>query len=174
MWADQIGDRSFTFENLLRYFKKSVQFTPPNLQKRGVDGSVTYDPSAFSHSGGPLQVSYSNFWQPSSNSIRRGLLALGLPNILGLNSGNLLGFSEFTVTIDPQASTRSSSETSMLQSSIQNPNIQFYQQTTAQKILFSANKTATGVKVMTAGRSYILSARNEVIVGAGVVSLDPL
>ena len=94
---------------------------------------------------------------------------LGLRNIAGLNSGNLLGFSEFTLSIDPQAETRSSSETSFLQEAISTSTLQIYQHTLAKRILFDENKTATGVKVSTAGIEYILSARKEVILAAGPV-----
>ena len=96
-------------------------------------------------------------------------MSLGLRNIAGLNSGNLLGFSEFTLSIDPQAATRSSSETSFLQDAIATSSLQIYQQTLAKRILFDVNKTATGVKVATVGIEYTLSARKEVILAAGPV-----
>ena len=44
-----------------------------------------------------------------------------------------------------------------------------YQQTLAKKILFSADKVATGVRIETAGIQYTLSARKEVILAAGAV-----
>ena len=94
---------------------------------------------------------------------------LGFRNIAGLNSGNLLGFSEFTLSIEPQAETRSSSETSFLQEAIFTSSLQVYQQTLAKRILFNENKTATGVSVVTAGIEYTLSARKEVILAAGPV-----
>ncbi len=96
-------------------------------------------------------------------------MSLGLRNIAGLNSGNLLGFSEFTLSIDPQAETRSSSETSFLQEAISTSTLQIYQQTLAKRILFDENKTTTGVQVFTAGIEYTLSARKEVILAAGPV-----
>ena len=166
-WADNVGDQSFSFGSLLPYFQKSIQFTPPNKAKRGPASSVSYNASAFSSHGGPLQVSYSNYFAPASPFFRAAFSKLGLTEIAGLNSGSLLGFSEFTVTIDPAAATRSSSQTSFLRASLTNPLLQVYQQTLAKKILFSANKTATGVNVSTAGRSYMLSARKEVILAAG-------
>ena len=86
-----------------------------------------------------------------------------------MNSGNLLGFSEFTLSIDPQAGTRSSSETSFLQDAISTSTLQVYQQTLAKKILFDKNKTATGVKVITAGIGYRLFIRKEVILTAGPI-----
>lgn len=164
-----MGDQSYTFGNLLPYFERSPQFTPPNYSKRGSGSQITYDDTAFSSNGGPLQVSYSNFYHPISAFVKDAFVGLGLQNIAGLNSGKLLGFSEFTFTLDPEAGTRSSSETSFLQESISSSSLQVYQKTIAQKILFDEKKTATGVNVITAGILYSLFAKKEIILAAGVV-----
>lgn len=168
-WANNVGDQSYTFDNLLHYFRKSPHFTPPNYAKRGKGSKVAYDLTAFSPAGGPLQVSYTNYFAPAATYFRSALVKLGVTEISGLNSGKLLGFSEFSVTIDPRAETRSSSQTSFLQESITTSTLQVYQKTLANKILFDAGKRVIGVSVVTAGRSYILSARKEIILAAGVV-----
>ena len=173
MWANQVGDQSYTFPNLLKYFEQSPQFTPPNQAKIGTGGApYSYDASVFSASGGPLQVSYPNYQQPFTKYVQKGLQAIGLSSIAGLNSGKLLGFSIATVTIDPKDETRSSSETSFLQAGvIAGTNLQIYKNTLAKKINFNAAKKATSVTVNTAGETYTLSANKEVIVSAGLVSL---
>lgn len=167
-----MGDQNYTFPNLLPYFQKSPDFTPPDYAKRGDGTSVSYDPTAFSPTGGPLHVSYSNYYQPIMASFKSAFQSLGFQLHPGANSGKLLGYTEFAFTIDPQAATRSSSEASFLQEAIQTSTLQVYQQTLANKILFDSNKKATGVSVTTAGKDYILSARKEVILSAGVVSLS--
>ncbi|KAL9588349.1 MAG: hypothetical protein Q9203_002842 [Teloschistes exilis] len=167
-WADQVDDQSYVFDRLLAYFKKSPHLTPPDYAKRGPASSVLYSSDAFSPAGGPLQVSYTNFYQPFSSYIKLGLQKLGLENIAGLNSGSLLGISEFTLTIDPTTGVRSSSETSFLQKAIQNSTLQVYQRTVARKIVFDDGKRAKSVIVETAGVKYELSARKEVILSAGV------
>ena len=172
-WADQVGDQSYTFENILPYFKKSPHFTPPNYTKRGNNSSILYDPTAFNISGGPLQVSYANYVQPTSIYIKQAFLSLGLKIIAGFNSGNLLGFSEIPQTVDPQAATRSSSETSFLQEALNTSSLQVYQQTLAQTILIDDENRATGVNVLTAGVPYTLLASKEVILAAGAVSFAP-
>jgi choline dehydrogenase len=60
-WADIVGDDSYTFANLLPYFEKSAQFTPPATAKRFPNATTEYNPAVFSSSGGPLQVSYPNY-----------------------------------------------------------------------------------------------------------------
>ncbi|KAL9591441.1 MAG: hypothetical protein Q9179_007720, partial [Wetmoreana sp. 5 TL-2023] len=168
-WADRVGDQSYTFSNILPFFRESPQFSSPNYSKRGPGSEVVYDARAFDAGGGPLHVSYSNFYKPISSFIKKAFLQLGMQNIAGLNGGKLIGFSEFTLTIDPQAGTRSSSETSFLQESLSSSTLQVYHESIAQKIIFSEEKTATGVKVVTAGTEYTLSAIKEVILAPGVV-----
>ena len=170
-WADAVGDQSFTFDNLLPYFEKSPHLTPPDLSKRGPGSEVDVDEKVFSPNGGPLQVSYANFYQPFSRYVKQAFSKLGFASIPGFNSGNLIGFSEFTLSIDPKAATRSSSETSFLQSILDRPNLLVYQRTLAKSLLFNNTKIATGVLVDTFGKAYSLSAKREVILSAGVVSL---
>ena len=151
-----------------------MTFTPPNQAKRSAgttaDPSAKYDPTAFSSSGGPLHVSYLNYFQPFSPYMRKAFQALGFQELAGLNSGKLHGWGEMTFTQDPQAATRSSSETSFLQQALATSTLQVYHVTTAKKILFDANKKATGVVVSTGGYTpYTLSVRKEVIVAAGAV-----
>ncbi len=171
-WANLIGDKSYTFDQLLPYFQRSPRFTPPDYVKRGAGSSLLYDKDAFSSAGGPLQVSYTNFYQPFSAFIKQGLQKLGLKDIAGMNSGSLLGFSEFTLTVDPKAAIRSSSETSFLQEALATSTLQVYQKSVAKRILFNDRKEARGVLIQTAGVEYELSARKEVILSAGVVGLQ--
>jgi hypothetical protein len=65
-WATAVGDNSYTFANLLPYFKKSAQFTPPDASKRFPNATAQFNAAAFDPSGGPLQVSYPNYAQPWS------------------------------------------------------------------------------------------------------------
>ncbi|KAL9096237.1 MAG: hypothetical protein Q9165_001760 [Trypethelium subeluteriae] len=170
-WADLLGDPSYTWERLLPYFKKSVHFTPPNSDKLGSETAkaIEHDPDAFSSSGGPLQVSYSNYYQPQAPFFKKAFKKLGMAQIDGLNSGKLIGFADSTITVDSRDGTRSSSHTSFLAEVLNGPhtNLQVYHNTLATKILFDNNKKATGVKVTTAGVAYVLSARTEVILSAG-------
>lgn len=171
-WADQVDDQSFTFESLLPYFQRSPKFTPPNYSKLPSGDSVSYEASAFSPTGGPLQVSYSNYRQPITPFIEGSMASLGVKSITGLNIGNLIGYSRFTATIDPADETRSSSETAFLRSAISNSSMQVYHNTVAKKILFDGSKKAIGVRLVQGDASYALSASKEVIIAAGVVCLE--
>ena len=168
-WANIVGDRSYEYDQFQSYFKRSPQFTPPDYSKRG-GPQVPFDTSAFDAQGGPLQVAYPNYYAPISDGAAKGFREVGIKEIPGLNSGNLIGYAEFTLSVDNIAAARSSSETSFLQDSLASGNLLYYQQTLAKQITFDSNKRATGVMVNTAGVQYLLSARKEVIVAAGAVS----
>lgn len=168
-WANIVGDQSFTFDRILPYFEKSINYTLPNYAKRGPNSQIKIDPSVFNPSGGPLKVSYFNYYLPFSKYVAKALQTVGLVEIAGANSGTLLGYTETTATLDPQAEVRSSSESSFLQQAIATSSIQVYHSTLANRILFDGSKKAIGVSVTTAGSTYELLANKEVIVSAGVV-----
>ncbi|KAJ5780666.1 Glucose-methanol-choline oxidoreductase [Penicillium paradoxum] len=173
-WADEVDDQSYSFENLLPYFKKSVHYTPPN-QELHSNSTNSQTPDAFSDAGGPLEVSFSNAVHAFGTWCQKAFIALGMKQIDGFNSGELLGSAFATFTIDPRNAHRSSSESSFLQTMLaKGVGPMVYKNTMAQKILFdSSNKHATGVQVSTAGTfgtpsvNFTLHARNEVIISAG-------
>ena len=170
-WAQEVGDSSYTFSNLLPYFKKSCHFTPPNQAKLGPSAPVfKYDASVFSPSGGPLHVSYVNYYAPTGPPVQDAFQKVGMAALDGANSGMLLGYAAVPCTIDAEAQVRSSSETSFGQTAIVSSNLILYHSTLAQRILFDSNKRAVGASVTTGGVSYTLSAKKEVILSAGAVS----
>ena len=69
---------------------------------------------------------------------------------------------------------RDSSETSFLAQGLKNPALKVHPLTLAKQILFDANKKAIGVRVDTAGESYVLSASKEVILTAGTFNSPQL
>lgn len=165
-----MGDQSYTFENLLPFFKKSVTFEAPNNNIRAANSTPGYDRSSFSSSGEPLKVSFPNFANAYSTWIKLALKELGLKETLGSTSGKLLGFQYCAETLDRTSQTRSSSETSFLRKALRTTsNLLVYKSTLAKKILFDSSKTATGVLVETSGVQYTLHATKEVILSAGAV-----
>ncbi|KAI4218774.1 MAG: hypothetical protein L6R36_008758, partial [Xanthoria steineri] len=165
-WADLVGDPSWAWDNILPYFKKSVDFTPPDTAKMGVDANISYDPAAYG-AGGPLHVAYSNYYQPMNPGLIKGFEALNFSYQPGFSSGRMDGYGYLAVTIDPKTQIKDSSETAFLSGAFNATNFRVYKNTIAQKILFQGT-TATGVQVETAGLSYTLEAAKEVIVAAGV------
>lgn len=171
-WADEVGDQSYAWNNILPFFKKSCNYTSFNKDLYNV--TISQDPSAFDPRGGPLHTSFSNYADGFGSWAQQGFTGVGMELQDGLNSGILHGTSFSTLTIDPRNGYRSSSESSFLQAALQNGTApMIYKNSLATRILLDSNNTATGVMVTTAGPygipalNYTLSARKEVIVSAG-------
>ncbi|KAM0308951.1 hypothetical protein ACHAO8_009508 [Botrytis cinerea] len=173
-WAELAGDESFTFENLLPYYKKSCHLTPPDVVKRNsTSATVVYDTTAFDNSfGGPLQVSWNNWVDPTINALAKAVQSIGLPvSSTGFSSGSLSGHGAWVPsTIEPENAIRSSSQSSFLEEAIENTNIMVHTHTQALKILFASGspKRANAVQVSTSGFQYTIHAKKEVIISAGV------
>ena len=91
LWAQLVGDESYSWDDMLPHFKRSIHFTPPNVSVRGANSSAIYDVSAFSPDGGPLQVSYPNYAMPFGAYGLPALQAIGFPNATGFADGTLDG-----------------------------------------------------------------------------------
>ncbi|KAI4114776.1 MAG: hypothetical protein LQ345_004504 [Seirophora villosa] len=165
-WAALVGDQSWAWDDILPFYKKSVAFTPPNAEKMGVDANIPYDRAAYGP-GGPLHVTYSNYYQPMNPGLIKGFEALNLSSQPGFSSGRMDGYGYLAVSIDPDTQLKDSSETAFLSQAFNATSFRVYKNTIAKKILFQGT-TATGVQVETAGLSYTLEAAKEVIVSAGV------
>ncbi|TAQ89247.1 hypothetical protein B7494_g2458 [Chlorociboria aeruginascens] len=166
-WACLANDSSYSFQNLLPYLQKSVNFTAPDTATRPANASVKYNQTAFSATGGPLHVSYPKYACAISSWIQQSLKGFGFKEVASFSDGNLLGYSYITATIDPVTATRSSSETSFLREAIlETTNLNIYKSTLAQKVIFN-NSIASGVQVNTAGSVYEITANKEVIISAG-------
>lgn len=168
-WADTVGDDSFRWESMLQYFKRSVHLTPPNEEKRNnTNATVLFDPSDYDEEGGPLQVSWLNWVDPTITWLSRVLLSLGLTiSPKGFSSGELVGHGAWVPsTIEPEKAQRSTSESSFLRQAIKDTGIIVYTHSLATKILFNGTQ-AVGVSVNTQGVEYTLSATKEVILTAG-------
>ena len=165
-----MGDESYTFENILPFFKSSCRLTPPDFEKRWPrNGSVSYDASAFeTEKPGPLQISWPNWAMPLGTWAREGMKSLGIyPNSIGFNSGRVEGSGWVPGTIDPATGYRSSSQTSFLAEALKHTALKIYTRTMATKITFDARKRARGLEVETAAKPFFLEAKKEVILSAG-------
>ncbi|KAF7589080.1 hypothetical protein BBP40_004785 [Aspergillus hancockii] len=166
-WATTVNDSSYTFDQVLPYYKKSVHFTPPNTKTRFPNATTGFDASAYDAKGAPLQVSYANYAMPFSTWMSRGMEAIGINETQDFNLGSLMGAQFCASTIDPKSETRSSSQTSFL-ASINAPSLATYSNTLAKKVIFDKNKKATGVQVKgPLGNTFTLTAKKEVIVSSG-------
>ena len=171
-WAEQVGDESYRFDQILPFFKRSVQFHP-QADDNANNVTIPYDSSDWDPAGGPVQVSYPAWINPVSSWLGLAFAEIGLKPLKSFMGGALLGWSWLAVELDPLTQTRSSSEAYLRKSFAQNTNLILNKNTLAKRIVFTG-KTATSVTVDSGGLLYNISAREEIILAAGVVcfSLD--
>jgi choline dehydrogenase len=87
-----VGDDAYNYEKFLPYYKRSCTITPPNWEKRRTpNATFKYDASAFSSTDdGPIQVSWTNWVDPTTTWLARALQAMGMGlSTEGFNSGTL-------------------------------------------------------------------------------------
>ncbi|KAH9875830.1 hypothetical protein IAQ61_003295 [Plenodomus lingam] len=167
MWADMVGDESYTFDNFGPYFEKSLNFTEPK-GSRALNASAEVDIKTLGNGTGPLSITFSNYANAMSSWVQRGLADIGIHPQQGFTSGTLAGSSYVLENIDATLQTRESSETAYLQPALSKTGLMVFQSTLAKRILFDSKKRATGVLLKSDGHvPYVLSARKEVIVSAG-------
>ncbi|KAF4993796.1 hypothetical protein FGRMN_6230 [Fusarium graminum] len=172
-WADKVGDKAFTWDNMLEFNRRSIKFSENN-QRRPANATPLFDTSAFSKKGGPLHLTYPSYVFPASWDAIKAFEAVGFKQIPSFTAGVLQGWGWWQFSINPETGLRDSSESSFLQKSLGRPGLTTYINTMTRKILFSGSK-AVGVTVDNYGRQpFNLTARKEVIVAAGLWSTPQL
>ncbi|PWY88672.1 glucose-methanol-choline oxidoreductase [Aspergillus sclerotioniger CBS 115572] len=161
-WAQEVDDPSYQYESFLPYFQRYAHFHLPNAT------NVTYNLSDWSPHGGPVQVGYPSWANLISAWLGRGFTEMGMQALPSLLSGNLMGWSWLSQTLDPVTQTRSSSLAFLEEALAEASNLVLYKSTLAKKITFR-DEQATGVLVDTAGQMYHIAARGEVVLSAGVM-----
>lgn len=170
-WAEEVGDNSYTLQNLQPYFERSVNLTLPNTEIRRANASVGYQPENTDYQDEyhkPLQLSWPYWADAISTWSAKAFHAIGVrKNPSGFESGSLDGFFWNPATVDPTTQHRSTSQTSFLDYATEKTSIKVYTQALARQIMFTSNQTADGVLVQSGNKNFTLSATKEVILSAG-------
>jgi choline dehydrogenase len=169
LWAEVVGDEAYAWKNIKKYLDRSIQFTPERAGGNASRNSTpSYDLSAFSPTGGPVQVGYTGYAWPISNYAPAAFQSIGMKPIPGFSSGNLDGYGYWQQTIDHRTGLRSSAESTFLAQAFGRPGLIVYINSMARNIIIE-NGTAVGVNVTNYGqRSFTLKANKAVILSAGV------
>ena len=166
-WANDVGDPSWSYNNVSKYYYKSVSFTPPDMSKRIANATPKYDISTVGGNG-PLKLAYPNYAQAISTWFAKAMEAVGIKSVDGFTTGALNGSAFLLNAINHTDGYRDSSETAFLRPFLNRPNLSLFTNTLVEKIVFQGN-TAKGVRVKSSNstKSYTISAIKEVIVSAG-------
>ncbi|GAM42916.1 hypothetical protein TCE0_044f17314 [Talaromyces pinophilus] len=173
LWADKVGDDAYTWDNMLPFLERSVNFSI-NAEHRPANATPLYNASLFSSTGGPLHVSYPGYVYPIATYGKDAFSTLGLEEIPGFTTGYMQGYGYWQYTIDPSTGLRSSSEASFLAQALGRPNLTVYVNSMARNIVFNGTQ-AVGVNITNYGQQpFTLTARKEVIVSAGLYNSPQL
>ncbi len=166
-WADDVGDPSWAYEHMSQYYYKSLNFTPPDMNKRIANATPSYDISSLG-ANGPLRIAYSNYAQAISTWFQKAMEAVGIMPVDWFTTGALNGSAFLVHAINHTDGNRDSSETAFLRPFLGRPNLFVFNNTLAEKIVFD-DDTAKGVQIVSGNdtNSYTISATKEVIVSAG-------
>ncbi|KAF2634231.1 alcohol oxidase [Massarina eburnea CBS 473.64] len=168
LWAQEVGDESYAWDNILPFFERSVNFTKPNMEIRAANATANYSIQATQQTSGPLHITYPNYAQPIGSYGPEAFAAAGFPPSPDVISGVLDGYGYFTFTYEPETQLRSSSESAFLSQAIRSNRLTVYQSSLARRVLFNGNRTAVGVEVELQGLSpYVVHANKEVVLSAG-------
>ena len=117
-----------------------------------------------------MHVAYPYWTNAISSWVDKALEKMGFPEAHGFSDGNVMGRAYITHTINPYTRRRETASTSYLREAlVEGTNLNFYTRTLAKKILFDDDKKATGVQINTDGFDWVIGAKKEVIVSAGVM-----
>ncbi|KAI2465130.1 GMC oxidoreductase [Annulohypoxylon bovei var. microspora] len=166
LWANLVDDQSYTYNSMVKYYKKNMNFSPPNSQTRLSNSTPTYN-NADTATGGGIDVTFPSFAQSWSTWVAKGLAAIGLPQAKSFIDGNLLGHSWQMTGITQSNGIRSSSQAGYLRPVLNRRNLTIMNGTFAERIIFNKN-VASGVNVTSRGKTYTLTTKKELILSAGV------
>ncbi|EKD20166.1 choline dehydrogenase [Drepanopeziza brunnea f. sp. 'multigermtubi' MB_m1] len=140
VWANDVGDESYTFENLTPYFQRLAYFTPPDTRR---DSRI------------------SHLWSDAVASwFKNGFAAVGISASHDeFSSGYLKGSNSNRILVSDQLPAPSHRYYDLASIHAHH----------GQRMLFSSDKPATGVQVKQGDHYYTLSATKEAILSAGAL-----
>jgi choline dehydrogenase len=150
-WA-QFGNRGWSYESVLPYFKKSEHYEPGGDDTRG--------------RGGPLNVAALRERAELADAFIEAAVADGFPRNPDYNNGNQEGFGYFQAT--QKNGRRWSTARAFLDPARRRPNLHIETEALATRVLLDG-KRAVGVAYMLRGEAREARCSGEVILSAGAV-----
>lgn len=155
-WA-QLGNRGWSYDEVLPYFRKSETRPGGDIGIRGQDG--------------PLHVSDIHERHPLCEAFFEAAQVQGLPHNPDYNSGNQEGTAYYQRTI--RNGRRWSAAHAFLRPAIKRPNLTVLTDTFVETITFDCHR-ATGLRCRWHGQERTVNAAREVILAAGAIGTPHL
>ncbi|KAF2464125.1 choline dehydrogenase [Lindgomyces ingoldianus] len=169
----QLGNHGWGWDDLLPYFKKAVNFTPPSRYMQQ-EFNVTYNLAAYGGSG-PVQLSYPDFQWPGIEIEWNAWGDLGLTVEKEGANGNAVGRFWVPSSQDPKSQTRSDARLAHFERVKRRSNYHLLTLHKVTKLNF-ANLAAIGVTIRSRQNATVqfVAARKEVVLAAGAIHTPQL
>ncbi|KAJ7444018.1 alcohol oxidase [Mycena latifolia] len=167
-WAEIIDDKSWSFNGLLPYFKKSENWTEPTILYPGQ--ALTPALRSSQGSGGPIEVSSNGYLTELDIPIVSAAVNLGWDFNQSPNGGNSAGISPLARDVSPSLGVRFYSAPGYFAPNMQDSNLIVLTGAQATKINFSKIKgqiIASSVDFVVGDQQYTVKASKEVVLSAG-------
>ncbi|RPA81997.1 alcohol oxidase [Ascobolus immersus RN42] len=178
-WAEYLNDKSWSWKNMEKYYRKAETFTPPSDEyQKKAEGQITYDKKEYGNNG-PIQVTYPQHWLESTKTHLAGYKAMGFPFKREQAGGDPNGVIWFPASSDPRTFMRSHSRNYVDTRSRRN--LHLLPEHAVTKILFKG-KRAVGVEYVPypyggkpqLGKKRSIKASKEILLAAGVIKSPQL
>ncbi|XP_035704716.1 glucose dehydrogenase [FAD, quinone] isoform X2 [Folsomia candida] len=163
-WANITGDERWNYDNLVAYFKKSLDY----------NGAYVKNEKHYGQAGQPygyLHVEQRNEWAPLYKYFIEAVKELGY-NQVDLNGPQSIGFGPSEVT--QKRGSRAGTFGGFLKNFMNRENLHVSRYSQATKIKLDKNNRALGVWYTRHGKQYFARSRKEVIVSGGTVDSPKL
>ncbi|KAJ7195916.1 alcohol oxidase [Mycena pura] len=168
-WGQLNNDSSWTWTNLLPFFKKSELFTPPNAHQTAAGARFLPAVHGFA---GRVKVGFPNFFFEQSALWRRAAESLGFPASPDLSNGDPHAVGVAPNSLDAANNTRCSAACAYYTPFADRTNLVVITNATVSRILW-ANSTgelvAVGVEYLVNNETLTVGASKEVILSAGTI-----
>ncbi|KAI0299027.1 hypothetical protein B0F90DRAFT_1926343 [Multifurca ochricompacta] len=181
VWGTELGNGpTWSFDAIQPYYRKAENWTHPPIKT--LPGGQA-DPAlgdAFG-TGGPMQISYNNFYPGLIEESVASANSLGARTSSNPETGNATGFFTPARAVDPRSGTRSSSLTGYFEPNANRKNLVVLTGAEATKVLFNDKskdektlRVAEAVEFVSGGEKYKVNAKKEIIVSAGTFKTPQL
>ncbi|MAD87594.1 MAG: hypothetical protein CL912_31940 [Deltaproteobacteria bacterium] len=175
-WAN-LGNKGWSFKDLLPYFRKHEHFDDPATYKNksNIPLETKYD-ADFHGRDGPIHTSFSTWRLPQEREwiAAASTLSEKMGSPMNAWSGDHLGMYHSLSTIDRSGGeadgTRSYAVTGYLLPNAQRPNLRVLTEALVERLVVSLDGTVSGLEFGHGGKSYKVNVKKEVVLSAGVVS----
>ncbi|KAH7346870.1 hypothetical protein BKA65DRAFT_478040 [Rhexocercosporidium sp. MPI-PUGE-AT-0058] len=173
---EKLGNKGWSFKDLLPYFKKHEHFDDPASYKNesNIPLETKYD-AGFHGRDGPIHTSFSTWRLPQEREWISAASTLGdkMGSPMNAWSGDHLGTYHSLSTIDRSGGeadgTRSYAVTGYLLPNAQRANLRVLTESLVERLVVSNEGVVSGVEFEHGGKSHKVSVTKEVVLSAGVI-----